>query len=85
MLEGAPGLTATFSQLVENASASGLWSDDELASLAAAASGDPGELSRLLAEQALDSTTIDHRADIYSLGCTLHSVASTSPGLPHTG
>ncbi len=30
-------------------------------------------------EQAFDSTTIDHRADIYSLGCTLHYLIAGQP------
>jgi serine/threonine protein kinase len=34
-------------------------------------------------EQAVDSTTIDHRADIYSLGCTLYYLLQSMP--PYSG
>jgi serine/threonine protein kinase len=53
MLEDVHVSTATFAQLVENASASGLVPDDELASLAGVASGDPREFSRLLSARGL--------------------------------
>jgi two-component system chemotaxis response regulator CheY len=34
-------------------------------------------------EQAVDSTTIDHRADVYSLACTLHYLLTGKP--PYSG
>lgn len=40
------------------------------------AGGIVGTIDFMAPEQALDPTTVDHRADVYSLGCTLHYLLS---------
>lgn len=53
MVNDAPESTISFSQLIDVISASGLVADEELASVARVAGGDPRELSRLLSDRGL--------------------------------
>ncbi len=42
-----------------------------------------GTINYMSPEQAIDSTSVDHRADIYSLGCTFYAILTGTP--PYKG
>jgi hypothetical protein len=71
-----PTVTAADDQLTEPCSRSGLLSLPPEMTGARIALGTPAYMSP---EQCRDAATVDHRADIYSLGCTLYVLVTGKP------